>query len=392
MSQTKIKINDIDEFCKLFRINIPVKEDFEYYVDTLKNSQEFKKSLSEETLSKFSDFEQWLASKELNIYKYKMQCLDTIKDYIIQTEAYNYLLEAPPSKDKFESRDWTNQVENHGTLVSLDFRSANYSILKALDSKDELKNDWTSLCEFLDVHEVLASSKSFRQLVFGNTNPKRLQTAQQQKIKQILEYLKTVWKVKDENFVFISHDELIFKVKDANSVHFLVAHALENAEKLVGMSIRCTVFSLEKLKKNIFIKTIHGINPSFNTFGNYYFTDEYKVLHGVPGNKFYMYFKKHILNKPLDERDLVYFNDGELCKWVVQDEVSKKVALPHYEKFYVCVTTKEAKEQYSHIWDGLTMVLPKMSDEEKRRAIEVVANTCKHCYQSPSGCHCWNDD
>lgn len=391
MSQTKIKINDIDEFCKLFRVNIPVKEDFEYYIDTLRKSQEFEKTLSEETLSKFSDFEQWLFKKELNIYKYKMHCLDVIKNYIIQTDAYKSLIEASLSKDKIESRDWTNNVDDHQTLVSLDFRSANYGILKALDLKDELKENWTALCKHLDVHEVLGSSKSFRQLVFGNTSPKRLQTFQQQKIMQLLEYLKTVWKVKDENFVFISHDELIFKVKDANSVHFLIHHALESAEKLVDMSIRCTVFSTEKIKKNVFIKTLHGINPSFNNHGQYYFTDEYKTLHGVPGNKFYMYFKTHILKESYDDRDLIYFNDGELCRWVIQNE-SKKVVLPHYEQFDYTVSMDEAKTSYSYIWNEMTTLLPHMSSEEKRRVIEIIANTCQHCHQAPVGCYCWNEE
>ena len=36
------KIDDLEEFSKLFKINIPVKEHFKYYLETLSESEEYK--------------------------------------------------------------------------------------------------------------------------------------------------------------------------------------------------------------------------------------------------------------------------------------------------------------------------------------------------------------
>ena len=44
--------------------------------------------------------------------------------------------------------------------------------------------------------------------------------------------------------------------------------------------------------------------------------DRYTTLYGVPGNKFYKYFKKEILEQDLEERDLLFVHEGELAKWI----------------------------------------------------------------------------
>jgi hypothetical protein len=385
-------ILDIDEFCKLNRINIPVKSEFHYYIETLRRSPEYLKTLSEEKIERFADFERWARTTEQgNIYKYKLHCLDVLKDYIVGTKAYQSMMNLELPKGAFVSRDHINADENNmHTMVSLDFTTANFSALKTFDADGELGDSWKELCNRMGIHEVLAESKSFRQLVFGNTNPKRLQTIQHSKIMVLLSFLQRAG-INDSSIVFISHDELIFRVKDANSVAHLHEYILKAAEKEVGLPIKCSVFSNEKIKKNTFVKTVHSISPGYHPGANYIFVNEYKTLHGVPGSKFYMYFKKYVLNEPCEERDLMYFNDGELCKWI-DESAPKKKSLPHYDKPDQVLSIKSAMTEYSYLWDSMTDVLPDMSNEEKRRVIEIVANSCKHCFQAESGCHCWNDD
>lgn len=395
MNQTKTKnIKDVEGFCKLFKINIPVDEDFDYYISTLKQSYEYgaPHKLNED-IRLFLELEQFIEERGIeSVGKYKMKEMDRIVEFIINTQAYKNLMEAELPKNKLYTKDLFNQLEDGEFLVSLDFKSANYSVLKTFDSleKPELTENWNTLCEKLDVSDCLERSKSFRQIVFGNTNPKRLQTFQHENIMKVVECLKNNGFF-EEDLVFIAHDEIVVKVKNG-----VTAMKLSKATDMLSvaancMPIRATIFSMIKIKKNIFIKSIYSIAHT-EDLKTLYLKEEYKALHGVPGNKFYMYFKQYILDEVPEERDLTYYSDGELCKWIIQEEKSKKVILPHYDKPYMCVTTKEAREQYSHIWDGLTNVLPNMSDEEKRRAIEVVANTCKHCHQAPTGCHCWNDD
>lgn len=37
----------------------------------------------------------------------------------------------------------------------------------------------------------------------------------------------------------------------------------------------------------------------------------------APGNLFHMMLKKHVIKQPLDERDLYFWNENRLAKWVV---------------------------------------------------------------------------
>jgi hypothetical protein len=390
------KIADIEEFTKLFKLNIPIEKEFEYYIETLKKSQEFESFAShklQDNIDSFIDLEKYVSKNGYaSVREYKNKCLDTLKNYILSTNVYGALQTAQMPNKKMVSRDCINQVEEFDILLSLDFVSANYSVLKSFQIEpddDELGENWVDLCKKFNIHKCLVNSKSFRQIVFGNTNPKRLQTFQHEMIMELYGVLELMG-IQDKSIVFISHDEIICKIKDANSVRFFIDTYLESIENKVRMPIRLTPFSLKKIKKNTFIKTVYDINPSLNDDSNYCFSEKYSTLHGVPGNKFYMYFKKYILSQPIEERDLMYYNDGELCKWVDED-APKKNKLPHYEKPENSMSIKEAMN-YSYLWNGMTDILPDMSAEEKRRVVELVAGACKHCFQEESGCQCWNDD
>ena len=369
MNATEVKVRDIDEFCKLYKINIPIKEVFEYYIETLKKSKEYKYSL-EDNMACYSDLENLLQQTGESVRGYKNRCLDLIKDYILKSEAYKNMMDTSLPKNELISKDNINSLKDNEPLLSLDFKSANYSILKTFqNSQDfELGKDWYELCDFFNVHQALKNSKSFRQIVFGNTNPKRLKVFQHAKIMIIVEELKKMG-CKEEEFVFISHDEIIIKFRNIDSKELF--------EKC-GMAIRPTVFSMKKIKKNVFVKTI---SSDFL---------EYKTLHGVPGNKFYLYFKKYILEEFVDDRDLMYYNDGELCKWVEKDEPVKH-KLPHYEKPKNILSLQVAMKEHSYLWAQMDEILPDLSAEEKRRIIELFINTCKVCLDSDSKCTCFKD-
>ena len=398
MNQTKIKnIKDIEGFCKLFKINIPVNEDFDYYISTLKRSYEYGPMHKlDEDIKVFCELEQFVKDNNIeSVSKYKMKELDRIVEFLQNTQAYKSLMESELPKNKLYTKDLINTVEDGEFLISLDFQSANYNVLKTFDSleKPELADSWKALCEQLDVHPCLVRSKSFRQIVFGNTNPKRLQTFQHENTLKIVDHLKLNGYV-EEDFVFIAHDEIVLKIKGTSAAFKLFDSSDILSLTANGMPLKFTIFSMRKVKKNVFIKSVYSIalgSNNFNTDDKYYFQEEYKTLHGVPGHKFYMYFKQYILNEVPEDRDLVYFNDGELCSWVVQEEKSKKAKLPHYDRPARVLSTESAKVSYPHLWSEMSIVLPNLSDEEKRRVIEVVANTCKYCYESPLGCQCWND-
>jgi hypothetical protein len=396
-TETTTKIKNIDEFCKLYKVSIPVNEHFDYYVSILKRSNEFgywPNPKLQKQIDDFIDLEKFVEENNLeSVTRYKMKSLDKIKDYLLSTNAYKDFIATELPKEKVESRDWINQEDLHSVLISIDFSSANYSVLKTFDKTGELEQDWKSLCEKFDLHKALVNSKSFRQIVFGNTNPKRFQTIQHSKIMQVLSTLKEKYKIQDEDIVFIAHDEIILKVKTANTARYLMDAIDKYVAPMVNMPVKYTCFTLEKIQKNIFVKSICSINPAHAERDSYIFSEEYKTLHGVPGHKYFLFFKKYILKEETEERDLMYMNDGQLCQWVDGSvKVAKKLELPHYDRLEYSVKMDEAMVDYSYIWETLDKVVPGLKNEEKRRIIEVVANTCPGCHQAPAGCFCRRDD
>lgn len=404
MEVVQNKIKDIEEFCKLYKINIPIEKQFKYYIDVLKKSPEY--SYLDSTIKSYMDLEAFVIENNYSsVRSYKSQKLDELVAYIKSTKAYENLLNANIYNSKEPSRDHLNIVEEGQTLLSLDFKSANYNVLKTFEERgfNELESDWVSLCEKFNIHEALIKSKSFRQIVFGNTNPGRLQMFQKEKMYRVKKCLESTFDYKDGDFVFISHDEIILKVRNAGSVNRIQTDIKILSDVANGMGIRLTPFELRKLKKNTFVKTMYKVGltgiPSCGVKGfmdtsaqRWYFDILFSTLHGAPGNKFYMYFKKHILNEELQEIDLMYYNDGELCTWIDEDVKKNKKVLPNYEKPDCVVSMGDAMHKYSYIWDNMTEILPDMSNEEKRRVIEIVAGACKSCFQYESGCKCWNDE
>jgi hypothetical protein len=147
------------------------------------------------------------------------------------------------------------------------------------------------------------------------------------------------------------------------------------------MPIKAKYFNFEKIKKDTFVKSFFDIDYE-KECGDPLII-EYKSLSGVPGNKFFQYFKKHILNEPFDERDLLYVNDGAVSRWVedsLPTEKKEKSKFPHYERPEFVINMDEAKE-YLYLWGQMTKLLPSLIDEEKRRIVEIVVNS-NPCFRS----------
>lgn len=70
----------------------------------------------------------------------------------------------------------------------------------------------------------------------------------------------------------------------------------------------------------------------------------------------------------------------------------KPQVLPHYEKPDIVLTVEDAKTDFPRIWTQMSELVPNLKNEEKRRIVEIVANSCKHCWVEGSGCKCWDDE
>jgi len=311
------KIKEIAEFAKMFKLNIPVEEHFEYYINTLARSFEFRDVVS--LVNNYSKFEDWLDKNDFhNVGHYKMGTIyNSIKNLLTSSEAYQKCQEFDYSKEKLYSKDQLKMYEGN-FMLSLDFSSANFQSMKIFDEKNEMKSSWTELCESLNVHPMIAASKSFRQVVFGNLNPKRFQNIQHFHMLKLVGELEMVFP--PENIIFISHDEVVFNLgveeKIASEMVGFILSAVETIKvkrienSQAWMNVVPIIFKMERISKGIYVKTIYMLLDNS-------IVETYKTLFGCPGSKYYINFKKYILNEEVEDRDCFFSVEHSLAKWVV---------------------------------------------------------------------------
>lgn len=292
------QIKDIKGFYKLFKINIPVYEEFDYYINLLKQSSEFTNL--DEQISVFIDLEQFVQKHSRTVASQKLDHdLPKIIQFIKQTSAYANLLEANIPDVEYLTKSYIK--DQYDCLFSVDIKKANYNIIKILDSKNELFDSWDILCNNLGIHRAFAISKSFRQVVFGKLCPRRISKFIHASIMNFSFNLLSRYAL---NIVSITSDECIWDVSsDPNMVSTILKHM-----KDFQLPMRGSLFKIHKIDRNCFVKTFLDMN----------YKPKYKALFCVPGNKFYRYFKPFILDdNDLEERDLLFIHEGELAKWVI---------------------------------------------------------------------------
>jgi len=311
------KIKEIAEFAKLYKLNIPVEEHFEYYIQTLSHSFEFKDiSL---LVNNYAEFEEWLHENGYNnVGHYKMGSVyERMKDYLLMSEAFARCQEFNYSDVKFYEKDNLKMHEGN-YMLSLDFSSANFQSVKIFDYENKLKSSWKELCNSLNIHPMIANSKSFRQVVFGNLNPKRFQKIQHYHILKLVGELEMIFPTED--IISISHDELMVNLGNIETIANQKAdHVLqvvrEIKQKRIGdgetwMEVKPTLFKMKKISKGVYVKSIY-----FATTDS--IVEAYKTLYGCPGNMYYMNFKKHILEEEVEERDCLFVLENRIAKWVI---------------------------------------------------------------------------
>jgi hypothetical protein len=378
-------MKDISEFEKLFKVNIPVQEHFEYYIDTLKKSA-FYAGIG----IVVKEFEQYELDAEAEGYSsarsYKLDyALPKLKEYLLNTNAYSKFQSAALDNSKLRTKD---ELRNNDDtyLISIDFKSANYSALKTFDDSGELFGSWEELCIALDIHPTLAKSKSFRQFVFGNTNPGRLQKVQHQNIVTIVDKLIENHGFEDSDFVFISHDEFIIKLRPD---HILAVNRINVLLSAIGTIIQneginmlthYKVFKHEALGAGMCIQAQYQVKMGG-------LSEKYSLLFKVPGHKFFKYFKRYILQQPLDKRDLMFMSDGEIAVWAVDEDSVDEIIIPEGE-----MSMGEIESEYPYLVKKLKQEVPSMNDKQIRKAINVFLGLCNSCHNAESNCVCWRDE
>ena len=305
-----MKKSSIAEFEKLYNVNIPVAPEFNYYKNLLLKSAEF--NYLPEALIRFEDFEKTLGPDD-TIKSKKLKAMDRLVDYISGTNTYsrfiNYDLNKLPRFNSLDKRNYCFIAENEfNYFVSIDIVSANYSTMQYFfDKSNELCYDWRELCMVQDVPLVFSQSKSFRQYVFGNLNPKRNQTIQQSVITGFVDKIQEEF---GQDIIYITHDEIMLKFSDSTPIMSVESKLNEILKS--GLPLKYTFFKIDHVenKSKIIVKNILGRDGKVI----------YKTLFGVPGNQFYYYYKKYIIKEKIEIRDLYFWNDNKLAIWVMNPE------------------------------------------------------------------------
>jgi hypothetical protein len=287
-------MKDIKSFCKLFDLNVPNFNEFDYYINQYKKLWRWKDM--DDLISLYESAE----SQIEDIFKYKIDKSNEIIDFLKNTRAYNELNDDNLIPDLPTNKNFT-LVEGKKYL-SIDLKMANWQVLKKYDPSflNELGDTYSQFLDKFNIHPVFHKSKHFRQYIFGNLNPKRQIKAQRVIINDVINRLSGIDGL---NLEFIKNDEVVFSYNDITSLQI---RELEDIIKNESYNVKI-------------FKTDIKDDFRINIYLDFYENELYRELTGCNGSKYFIFLKKYILNESLDVRDLYFRFDGDLAIWNIDN-------------------------------------------------------------------------
>lgn len=284
-------MKDIKGFIKLFDLNIPNIEHFDYYIEQLSKTKRYSNIYS--LIDMYIDAENLIGDP----YEFRKTKSNEIIEFIKSSNAYNEmcydknLYDYPVNK----SIQYSEGVK----YLSFDIKSANWVSLKRYDPShiNELGEKYTDFLKRFDIPDVFINSKYLRQYIFGNTNPKKSIKVQRNIIQE--EVIRPYQDILDVEGV--RNDEVIFKFNDFSEINDIY----NNIDK-------------ERFNVKIFeIKRVEDfrIDTLFDNNGNILS----KELSGVHGDLFFIKLKQYITKEDLDIKDLYFRSNGKLAIWSVDN-------------------------------------------------------------------------
>jgi virulence-associated protein VapD len=280
-------MKDIRSFCKLFEINIPEYSQFEYYIDQLSKLDKYKNI--KELVEKFRTLE----SEIDDIYQFKVKKSNDIIEFIKTTRAFSELNDDNLIPDYPTTKNFVYHESKR--YLSIDIKQANWTILKRYDPDflNELGNSYFELLDKFGLPEIFQHSKTFRQFIFGNLNPKRQIKAQRVIIEEIIQKLKSY----DLEVACIKHDEIIYVVDDDITLENILSEIDYNIFKI-------KIYRVERVED-------FRINSYYDQSENFL----HKELVGCNAHLYYLNLKRFIFREKIDIRDLYFRLDSKLAIW-----------------------------------------------------------------------------
>jgi hypothetical protein len=280
-------MKDIRSFCKLFEINIPEYSQFEYYIDQLSKLDKYKNI--KELVEKFRTLE----SEIDDIYQFKVKKSNDIIEFIKTTRAFSELNDDNLIPDYPTTKNFV--YDESKRYLSIDIKQANWTILKRYDPDflNELGNSYSELLNKFGLPEIFQHSKTFRQFIFGNLNPKRQIKAQRVIIEEIIQKFKSY----NLEVACIKHDEIIYVVDDDITLKNILSEIDYNIFKT-------KIYKVERVED-------FRINSYYDQSENFL----HKELVGCNAHLYYLNLKRFIFREKIDIRDLYFRLDSKLAIW-----------------------------------------------------------------------------
>lgn len=181
---------------------------------------------------------------------------DRVIKAVTDSEAYKRFneMKMPVSDVSVEPmcRDLYNESNVNGWFVSFDLVKSNIQALNYADPEILLNSPTYGdfISKFTD-SEYIAKSKHFRQVAFGQMNPKRHISLATILIKKVYAKIREVGL--DYRLCCISSDEIVFEVPsgiDLRSVAEFVLSMDKTVEETLGLEVRVSLFRLEGYRLN----------------------------------------------------------------------------------------------------------------------------------------------
>lgn len=281
------------DFIKLFDLNVPHLEHFDYYIEQLSKTHKFSNIY--DLIRMFEEAD----SNIENFLEYKIEKSQEIINFIKRTNSYNEMCYDKNLLDLPTNKSFT--YEEGVKYLSIDLRSANWVSLKKYDQENELGDTYSDFLKRFDLPEVFIHSKYLRQFIFGNVNPKKQQKIQRNLIQDVVRQFGVELTVE-----CVKNDEVIFSFKELDEIKDIVI-------SLDEIKYKSKIFTIERVED-------FRIDTHYNKEGDIIS----KEMMGVNGQMFYLKLKEYITGEPLDIRDLYFKQDGKLAIWLV-DKLEFKI-------------------------------------------------------------------
>lgn len=278
-------MKDIKGFVKLFDLNVPTLDHFDYYIDQLSKSRKFRDikemiPLYEEAESEIGD-----------MFSFRVEKSKEIIEYIKNSDAWSELcydkslIDYPTSKSV--------KYETDRFYLSIDMRGANWAALKKYDVPhiNELGDGYQDLLSKFGMPKIFSHSKYLRQYIFGNIDPKRISKVQRNMVQDIVRKYDSILNVE-----FVRVDEVVFSFMDFSEISFV--------RDIDPTKFKIKIFKVDR-EDDLRVDSIYDIDGNFLE----------KEMSGADGTKFYLLLKKYITGEGVDIRDFYFRSNGELAIW-----------------------------------------------------------------------------